>query len=129
MPTVLAEYLFSRSKHRFPAAFVAPALQGGMLDYRKFHRELWKLCDLANVRRISPHELRHSCTEIWFRSGANLEDIRRLLNHKSVETTQRYVHRTDDRLASLAKAKLSLFKFPPIKSIPKKSKLSPSVGK
>lgn len=104
MPTVLAEFLLSQNKHRFPAAFVAPAIRGGMLDYRKFHRDLWKLCDEAKVKRVSPHELRHSCTEIWFRNGATLEDIRRLLNHKTAETTQRYVHRTDDRLSTLAKA-------------------------
>ncbi len=42
--------------------------------------------------------------EIWFRSGATLEDVRRLLNHKSAETTQRYVHKTDDRLIALAKS-------------------------
>ncbi|MFK7825183.1 MAG: tyrosine-type recombinase/integrase [Oligoflexales bacterium] len=46
---------------------------------------------------------RHSCTEIWFKNGANLEDVRRLLNHKSSETTQRYVHRTNDRLFELSK--------------------------
>ncbi|MBP6217790.1 MAG: site-specific integrase [Oligoflexales bacterium] len=104
MPTPLSEFLSARYKHRFPADFVAPATEGGLLDYTKFHRNLWKLCDEAGVKRVSPHELRHSCTEIWFRSGASLEDVRRLLNHKTATTTQRYVHRTDDRLSTLAKA-------------------------
>ncbi len=61
------------------------------------------MCDEANVKRVSPHGLRHSCTEIWIRKGATLEDIRRLLGHKSVETTRRYIHRTDERLIELAK--------------------------
>ena len=61
------------------------------------------MCFEAGVEKISPHELRHSCTEIWFQHGATLEDVRRLLGHKNVETTQRYVHKTDDRLIKLAK--------------------------
>ncbi len=104
MPVALSEYLATRYKHRFPADFVAPATEGGILDYTKFHRNLWKLCDEAGVKRVSPHELRHSCTEIWFRSGATLEDVRRLLNHKTATTTQRYVHRSEDRLVALAKS-------------------------
>jgi integrase len=104
MPGVLMDFLLDRFKHRFPMAFAAPALKGGMLEYKKLHGGLRKLCDEAGVKRVSPHELRHSCSEIWFRWGASLEDIRRLFGHKSAETTQRYVHRTDDRLLSLAKA-------------------------
>lgn len=104
MPKALSEFLSPRYKHRFPADFVAPAIEGGLLDYTKFHRNLWKLCDEAGVKRVSPHELRHSCTEIWFRSGATLEDVRRLLNHKTTATTQRYVHRSEDRLIALAKS-------------------------
>ena len=57
---------------------------------------------MAQIPKVSPHELRHTCTEIWIQMGASIEDIRRLLNHKSAETTQRYIHRTDDRLMTLA---------------------------
>ena len=51
---------------------------------------------------VTPHKLRHPCTQIWFHHGATLEDVRRLLGHKSSETTRRYVHKTDDRLIRLA---------------------------
>ncbi len=102
IPQVLLEYLKDR-KGRFPLGFVAPAYMGGMLDHNKLYRGLRKMCDEANVKRVSPHGLRHSCTEIWIRKGATLEDIRRLLGHKSVETTRRYIHRTDERLIELAK--------------------------
>ena len=101
MPEILCEYL-EKQKRRFPLGFAAPAMRGGMLDYNKFYRGLGKLCREARVKKVSPQELRHSCTEIWFRHGATLEDVRRLLGHKSAETTRRYVHRTDDRLIKLA---------------------------
>jgi integrase len=102
MPKMLSNYLLSH-KVRFPLGFVAPALRGGMLDYSKFYRELKKLCLSVAVKAVTPHELRHSCTEIWFHHGATLEDVRRLLGHKSSETTRRYVHKTDDRLIEIAK--------------------------
>jgi site-specific recombinase XerD len=82
--------------------FVAPSIRGAMLDYSKFYRGLKNLCLLAGVKAVTPHELRHSCTEIWFHHGATLEDVRRLLGHKSSETTKCYVHKTDDRLIKLA---------------------------
>ena len=100
IPEPLAEYLASLKR---TSIFAAPAAQGGMLEYQKLYQGLRTLCEQAGVRRVSPHELRHSCTEIWMRSGASLEDVRRLLNHKSPETTLRYVPRNDHRLGELAK--------------------------
>ena len=64
---------------------------------------LAKLCKEAGVQKVPPHQLRHSCTEVWFSHGASLEDVRRLLGHKCPNTTVTYVHRTDDRLIKLAK--------------------------
>jgi site-specific recombinase XerD len=46
--------------------------------------------------------MRHTATELWFSAGASMEDVRRLLNHKSSESTKRYAHRTEDQLNSLA---------------------------
>ena len=69
---------------------------------KAFWSSVVRLCEEAQIPKVSPHELRHTCTEIWIQMGASIEDIRRLLSHKSAETTQRYIHRTDDRLLSLA---------------------------
>lgn len=104
MPDVLRNFFEATCKHRFPMNFVAPGFRGGMLEQKKFYNGLKSLFKSAGVREISPHGLRHSCTEIWFRNGATLEDVRRLLNHKSADTTRRYVHRTDERLHTLAKS-------------------------
>ena len=101
IPEILVNYL-QEEKKRFPLGYVASALRGGVLDYNKLNRGLKKLCKEAFVKRVTPHELRHSCTEIWFKHGASLEDVRRLLGHKSATTTQRYVHKTDDRLKKIA---------------------------
>ncbi len=102
MPKALVDFLRPRAVGQPLKAFVCPALQGGMLEQKKLHNGLEALCKRAGVAIISPYEMRHSCTEIWIAMGASIEDLRRQLNHKSVETTQRYVHRTDDRLQSIA---------------------------
>ena len=102
MPEALHSFLITKSKHKFPKDFVVGSVKGGMLGQKAFWSSVVRLCEEAQIPKVSPHELRHTCTEIWIQMGASIEDIRRLLNHKSAETTQRYIHRTDDRLLSLA---------------------------
>lgn len=103
MPKVLADYLLERSKGRHPDDFVVPNVLGGMLSYESFGQKvLPRLCRRAGVKRITPHELRHSCTELYVQAGASAEDLRRLLNHKSLSATIRYIHRTDERLQGIA---------------------------
>ena len=71
----------------------------GMLNYDWYTQHILpKLCAEAGVKRVTFHELRHSCTELWVEMGANQEDLRRLLNHKSGATTLNYMHRTPERL-------------------------------
>lgn len=104
MPEALYDYLLPLSQRKFPKDLVVSGKEGGILDQKVFWKGIVSLCEKAEVPKVSPHELRHTCTEIWIGLGASIEDIRRLLNHKSAETTQRYIHRTDDRLLSLASA-------------------------
>jgi len=104
MPEALCDYLLPLSHRKFPKDLIVPGKNGGILDQKVFWNGIVSLCEKAQVPKVSPHELRHTCTEIWIGLGASVEDIRRLLNHKSAETTQRYIHRTDDRLLSLASA-------------------------
>lgn len=82
--------------------FVCSGLKGGMLEYGVYLSGLTHLCQRAGLPRVTPHELRHSCTELWVQAGASAEDIRRLLNHKSMEVTKRYMHRTDNRLGQIS---------------------------
>lgn len=82
-------------------AFVAPGPKGDILSYNTYVGAVPRICRQAGVPEMTSHELRHSCTEIWVETGANAEDIRRLLNHTSLTATKRYMHRTDGRLSSI----------------------------
>jgi integrase len=106
MPPLLRDYLLERrgADHEY----VCQGPRGGMLAYGTYLKALTKLCELAGVRRVTPHGLRHSATEIWVEQGATEEDLRRLLNHSSSSSTKRYIHRTDRRVQALASGMRSL---------------------
>jgi len=102
MPALLATYLrVIKDENR--SNFVACGAQGGLVDYSKLYKGVRAQCVLVEVPLVTLHELRHSCTEIWIREGATIEDVRRLLNHKSSKTTERYIHRTSERLNQIAR--------------------------
>jgi len=103
MPKPLHDFLYEHSKGKSKNSFVCLSRDGQMLNYESFvTRVLPGLCKRAGVKRITPHELRHSCTELYVQAGASSEDLRRLLNHKSLSATIRYMHRTDERLQGIA---------------------------
>lgn len=104
VPPQLGRYLAQAGQGRGPDDFVSPGPKGGMLSYETFLRALARACQRAGVPVVTPHELRHTSTEIWIHAGASAEDIRRLLNHGSLSATKHYIHRTDTRLTDLARS-------------------------
>lgn len=102
MPKPLVQYLDSIRGTANDEDFVARAKNGGMLEYGAFIKTLKALCKELGLRAITPHELRHSSSELWVSAGATEVDIGRQLNQSSSSTTRRYMHRTDGRLNALA---------------------------
>lgn len=103
MPKSLVEFLKSKFPDSVdPDQFVVTSSTGTMADGKKIRGNLKRACKEAGVKEVSPHELRHSCTELWIEMGASVEDLRRLLNHKSDASTRKYIHRTTERLSRLA---------------------------
>ena len=103
MPPILLKFLKELKERRGEEeGFVARCARGGMLTYHSFYGTLKKLCKDLGFKQLSPHELRHSCTDIYYTQGAGTEDLRRLLNHSKTETTLTYIHRTEERLGGIA---------------------------
>lgn len=106
MPNILADFLSKLKEKRDAKSddFVACGKRGDMLNYGILRKVLKRLCNEAGVLELTPHELRHSSTELYMRYGsANAEDVRRLLHHKSSACTSRYIHRTDEKLREAAR--------------------------
>jgi integrase len=102
LPPRLKEYLLRLNRR--PDDFVVQGPQGGMLKYNTYSKVLKRACREIGVLEMESHELRHTSTEIYQQAGANTEDIRRLLNQKSLTSTRNYIHRTDERLNRIASA-------------------------
>jgi integrase/recombinase XerC len=72
---------------------------GGRLSARSVARLVDKVNrQLALMRPISPHGLRHTFATHMLDGGADLRMVQELLGHASLSTTQRYTHVSMDRL-------------------------------
>jgi integrase len=100
LPDELLEYL--RPHFGAMDELVAPGPSGGVLSYETYLPGLKRLCRQAKVSEVTPHELRHSAAFLYGEAGASTEDIRKLLNHKSLNATKHYLHRGDERLGRIA---------------------------
>ncbi|MEY2422854.1 MAG: hypothetical protein QOI95_2921 [Acidimicrobiaceae bacterium] len=78
------QFLFGRS--------LAPLTASSMRD------RLAQAAQIAGVRHITPHMLRHSAATQLVESGVNIRLIQRLLGHASLTTTEIYTHVTDEAL-------------------------------
>jgi integrase len=55
-------------------------------------------CQRAGIADFRPHDLRHTCAAWLAQQGVSLAEIRDLLDHRSVVTTERYAHLAPDNL-------------------------------
>lgn len=63
------------------------------LSARAVQARLQVLCDRAGIAyAISPHRLRHGFATELLRTGANMEEVKRLMGHSDIKTTSRYSH-------------------------------------
>ena len=64
------------------------------------------LAKVTTLKKKSPHVLRHSFATAMLNHDAELESVRKLLGHESLETTQIYTHTTFEQLKRVYKEAL-----------------------
>jgi len=61
------------------------------------------LSEVTALKKRSPHVLRHTFATAMLNNGASLEEVKTLLGHESVSTTQIYTHTTFEQLKRVYK--------------------------
>jgi integrase len=96
-------YLHVQGEGRMPAEYLVHPRHDSMIAFEQasLHR-WWKRCleraGLPTTMKL--HELRHTAADEMWRATGNIVLAQRLLGHKSVGTTQAYLHPSDEDLRS-----------------------------
>lgn len=76
--------------------------------YNGYLKELAVICGIN--RELNTHLARHTFADIMLNNGVPLEDVGKMLGHKSIRTTQRYAKVRKERISkNMAKLKSVLF--------------------
>lgn len=72
------------------------------VDPANFRSRNWqKDLEAAGIRRIRIHDSRHTYASLFMMSGGNLYELKEVLGHSSVKTTERYAHLSNTHLAGV----------------------------
>lgn len=87
-----------------PEEFVLTTKNGGKLYPKYIERILKKyLSDISEDGKVYPHLIRHTFATHLLKGGADLNIIKELLGHSSLETTTIYTHVSIDHLKNIYK--------------------------
>lgn len=92
IPTVLLDDLHASTASRASDAFLLLGERGGYWYSTSLYHHFYAHCATAGLSDITPHKLRHSLATHLASRGVPLHIIQRLLGHKNVATTSRYLH-------------------------------------
>lgn len=78
-----------------PTERVFVSLKGGGLSFDGLARLVARCARRAGVKmRVTPHVWRHTCATHLLQNNANLRHVQEILGHRSLATTERYLHVT-----------------------------------
>src|SRR5262249_29446935 len=105
MNAAVSAVLDKLEKRRNGSPYVFPHIEGehageAIKDVKNSFRTALKEAKIGNFRF---HDLRHCCASWLMMNGADLNDVRQILGHKSIAMTLRYAHLSPRYLADKVK--------------------------
>lgn len=84
------------------SSFIFSDSEGRPIDPSNFRTRNWiKDLQRAGVRKIRIHDARHTYASLFMMSGGNLYELKEVLGHSTVKTTERYAHLSNTHLAGV----------------------------
>ena len=69
-----------------------PSPYGGRLTAEGIKSMVQRLAERCGIERLHPHLLRHTAATRLLANGCDLHTVQRILRHRQIETTTRYLH-------------------------------------
>ncbi|MBT3475460.1 tyrosine-type recombinase/integrase [bacterium] len=90
---LLLNYLIIRSNlNQNSSEYLFITKNGLAIDRHLVYRAVSKFSKIFLGRRIHPHILRHTFATVMCMNGANISDVRDMLDHKNISSTELYEH-------------------------------------
>ena len=100
-------FLYLKKRLSKPGDYLFCATTGNRLSYRNTLRDWERLCKRLGIPYRPFHQLRHNFGLNFIREGGDISELRRLLGHSSINTTQLYVNlQTEDLKRAHAKTSI-----------------------
>lgn len=101
LTTLLSTYLKLRSHYNPDHSTLLINSRSTPATTQLIRLTLRKTAKQANLKRITPHMLRHSAATHLLNAGVDIRHVQKLLGHQSITTTQIYTHVSDAQLKSV----------------------------
>ncbi|WPU65890.1 tyrosine-type recombinase/integrase [Peredibacter starrii] len=86
-------------KNSANGSFIFSNVTGRPIDANNFRSRTWAMTfEACEVRRIRIHDARHTYASLFMMNGGNLYDLKKVLGHVDIKTTEKYAHLSNEYL-------------------------------